>query len=81
MAKKTTRVRRSFTPQFKKDAVRLVRGFESRWGYPPPCLPDIRATVQLPWRDPEYPRSTGLLAVAQLRGCRGVRTWLDTLDG
>ena len=25
MAKKTTRVRRSFTPQFKKDAVRLVR--------------------------------------------------------
>ena len=25
MAKKTTRVRRSFTPQFKKDAVALVR--------------------------------------------------------
>jgi len=29
MAKKTTRVRRSFTPQFKKDAVRLVRGGRS----------------------------------------------------
>jgi hypothetical protein len=25
--------------------------------------------------------STGLLAVAQLRGCQRVRTWLDTLDG
>ena len=29
MAKKTTRVRRSFTPQFKKDAVRLVNGGRS----------------------------------------------------
>ncbi len=25
MAKKTTRIRRTFTPQFKKDAVRLLR--------------------------------------------------------
>ena len=29
MGKKTTRVRRSFTPQFKKDAVRLLRGGRS----------------------------------------------------
>ena len=29
MGKKTTRVRRSFTPQFKKDAVRLVRSGRS----------------------------------------------------
>ncbi len=29
MSKKTTRVRRSFTPQFKKDAVRLVNGGRS----------------------------------------------------
>ncbi len=29
MAKKTTRVRRNFTPQFKKDAVRLVCGGRS----------------------------------------------------
>ncbi len=27
-----------------------------------------------PDRDPGYARSTGLLAVAQLRGCRGVET-------
>jgi transposase-like protein len=26
MGKKTTRVRRNFTPEFKKDAVRLLRG-------------------------------------------------------
>jgi transposase len=29
MGKKTTRIRRSFTPQFKKDAVRLVRSGRS----------------------------------------------------
>ena len=29
MAKKTSRVRRTFTPQFKKDAVALIRGGRS----------------------------------------------------
>ena len=29
MEKKTTRVRRSFTPEFKRDAVRLLRGGRS----------------------------------------------------
>jgi hypothetical protein len=54
-------------------------GFESRWGRPPTYPPEIRATpppgIRLDW----IPR--WLLAVAQLHGCRGVSTCLDTLDG
>jgi hypothetical protein len=46
-----------------------------------PLLPEINATVQLLRREQGYARSTGLLAVAELRGCQRVRTWLDTLDG
>ncbi len=46
-------------------------GFESRWGRPPPCLPEIDATAQ-PLALPGVKSAAGV-AVAQLRGCRGVK--------
>jgi hypothetical protein len=47
----------------------------------PPCLPEIDATVQLPLSGAEPEGSTSGVAVAQLHGCRGIKAWLDTLDG
>ena len=49
-------------------------GFKPCWGRLPPLLPEIDATVQLPpGREPGPMGSTGLLAVAELHGCRKVR--------